>query len=249
MRIFSKSTLAIKPSVFKRMPAARALTLKFSATPASGIRKFTAKAFASASSLRPSSKEHRPLVRFASGCFPRLLSGTKSSERRNNPRISRARTSMFLPSMCPTRDGAPIDPSSSSTASRYCSARRISRANRGGTGSPPCPRQSTALGTSDSAGGVVKKKPRVELLSYEAELPESRHRTACFERLYSRFRSSCRSGQLVTSHEHALPRPPKGGPVDRDTGHTGHDRLSLAVKASIVFRHLNSTRRIKLVPF
>ena len=59
----------------------------------------------------------------------------------------------------------------------------------------------------------------IELLSYEAELPESRHRTACFERLYSRFRSSCRSGQLVTSHEHALPRPPKGGPVDRNVGH------------------------------
>ena len=51
--------------------------------------------------------------------------------------------------------------SSFRAAFRCCSARRISRANRGGTGSPPCPRQSTALGTSDFAGGVVKKKTRV----------------------------------------------------------------------------------------
>ncbi|EEZ77826.1 hypothetical protein HMPREF0972_01990 [Actinomyces sp. oral taxon 848 str. F0332] len=55
-----------------------------------------------------------------------------------------------------------MGPYSSSAASRYCFARRISRANRGETVSPPRPLKST---TPDSAGGVVKKKARI-LSSY-----------------------------------------------------------------------------------
>ena len=165
------------------------------------------------------------------GCFPRLLSGTKSSARPSNPRISCALALRFLLSMCPTRDGASLGPSSSSTASRYCSARHISRANRGGTGSPLCPRKSTALGTSDSAGGVVKKKARVLSSFFPMK---RRHSVTGFELRYLLLRNVCSSGQLVTSHEHAFPRPPESGSVDRHTRHGFPPQLSWALVRSAV---------------
>ena len=101
--------------------------------------------------------------------------------------------------------------SSFSAAFRCCSARRISHVNRGGTASPPWPRKSTTPGAQDCVGGVVKKKARVpSTFSYEAELSKHRHRIVRFERLYSRLRSSCRPGKLVSHHEHAVSRPPTG---------------------------------------
>ena len=75
----------------------------------------------------------------------------------------------------------------------------------------------------------------IELLSYEAELPERRRRAARFESLYSRFRGPYCPGKLASRHEHAFPRPPKSGPVDRHIRHGFPPQLSRPLLRSSVW--------------
>ena len=160
----SKFASEIKPSAFKRTPAARVLTFKFSVTVSAVPERSSTTS--DASSVIPSS--------------------------------STRGTSPWAPVSAQPFDAAPPDAFPTPT---------------GGTAPPPWPRKSTTPGAQDCVGGVVKKKARVpSSFSYEAELSKHRHRIVCFERLYSysRLRSSCRPGKLVSHHEHAVSRPPTG---------------------------------------